>query len=118
MPRGRWVRASALEARLRAEALNDTRWHRYCHAFQAGFVGVFTSYTFMTEQSATLTAVHGTLYGAAYVVATMAAAEARGGGEHELVRAAEDESAVVVHGACPDGIRAPVGERSSTGEVA
>ena len=33
------------------ESLNDTRWHRYCAAFQAGFVGVFTSYTFMAEQS-------------------------------------------------------------------
>ena len=28
------------------ESLNDTRWHRYCAAFQAGFVGGFTSYTF------------------------------------------------------------------------
>ena len=24
------------------ESLNDTRWPRYCAAFQAGFVGVFT----------------------------------------------------------------------------
>ena len=55
------------------ESLNDTRWHRYCAAFQAGFVGVFTSYTFMAEQSATLTAAHGLLYGGAYVVASMAA---------------------------------------------
>ena len=55
------------------ESLNDTRWHRYCAAFQAGFVGVFTSYTFMAEQSATLTASHGLLYGGAYVVASMAA---------------------------------------------
>ena len=50
------------------ESLNDTRWHRYCAAFQAGFVGVFTSYTFMAEQSATLTAAHGLLYGGAYVI--------------------------------------------------
>jgi fluoride ion exporter CrcB/FEX len=55
------------------ESLNDTRWHRYCAAFQAGFVGVFTSYTFMAEQSATLTASHGLLYGGVYVVASMAA---------------------------------------------
>ena len=55
------------------ESLNDTRWHRYCAAFQAGFVGVFTSYTFMAEQSATLTASHGLLYGGAYVLASMAA---------------------------------------------
>ena len=55
------------------ESLNDTRWHRYCAAFQAGFVGVFTSYTFMAEQSATLTAAHGLLYGGAYVVVSMAA---------------------------------------------
>ena len=55
------------------EALGDARWHRYCTAFQVGFVGVFTSFTFMTEQAATLASRRGSSLGAAYIVASLAA---------------------------------------------
>ena len=55
------------------EALGDARWHRYCTAFQTGFVGVFTSFTFMTEQAATLASKRGSMLGATYIVASLAA---------------------------------------------
>ena len=56
------------------EAADDPLLRQQCSCFQSGFISVFTSFAFTTEQAARLSAsrTHGPLRGIAYVVTSLA----------------------------------------------